>query len=294
MKPTSFAIRPTVRTILAALVLGSTAQAATILENYFDFTSYGTVAGGGSIASVGNTGSSATVKSTATSLTASGLAITAGSNAGGTGVNLAGSALSGFSDDFSLQIWYTTPATVAGNTGLFGGTTSATTDSSMVGDQALFAAYSNTNPRFLRPIANNNNQFGIAGAPPSGTGGTGNTLYDYVITYSSLTSAFTAYLNGTQVGATLNAPFFQGLDALTNGFSIGGIQNPAFADNAAGVNITSFMMYSGALSSQEISDIHAFGSTPTLNQLGSVVTIPEPSAALLCGLGLLGLIRRRR
>lgn len=294
MRPTPSRIRPATRIILAAIALGSAAQAATTLENYFDFTSYGTVAGGGTVTAVGNTGSTGTVKSTATTLTSSGLAITAGSSAALTGVNVTSSALSGFTGDFSVQIWYTTPATIAGNTALFGGTTSATTDGSMVGDQAFFGSYSNTNPRFVRPIIGNNSQFGAVPATPTGTGGTGSTLYDYMITYSSATSTFTAYLDGVAVGNTISVPFFGGLDSLTNGFAIGGVQNPAFADQAAAVNITSFMMYTGALTPGEISSIHGFGSTPTLNQLGSVVVIPEPSVALLGGLGLLGLLRRRR
>ncbi|BCU79539.1 hypothetical protein llg_42540 [Luteolibacter sp. LG18] len=276
------------------MALSASAHAVTTLENYFNFTSYGTVTAGNTVAAVGNTGSSATVKATGTTLTSSGLAITAGSLGASTGVTMASTTLIGFTGDFTLQMWYTTPGTVAGNTALFGGTSSATVDGSMVGDQGFFAAYSNTNPRFVRPIVGNNTQFGVAGAPPAGTGGTGSTLYDYVITYSSLTSTFTAYLNGTQVGNSFSVPFFGGLDDLTNGFAIGGVQNPAFNDNAAGVNITSFMMYSGTLTAGEVSSIHAFGSTPTLNQLGSVVAVPEPSALALLGLGLLGGLRRRR
>jgi hypothetical protein len=293
MKPTPPRIRP-VAPILAAIALGSAAHAATTLENYFDFTSYGTVAGGGTVTAVGNTGSSATVKSTATSLTSSGLAITAGSSASSTGVNVTGADLSTFTSDFSLQIWFTSPTTVAGNTALFGGTTSATIDGSMAGNQALFAGYSNTNPRFLRQIMSNNSQFGIAGAPPSGTAATVSTLYDYTLTYTASTNTVQAYLDGVAVGAGLSTTYFQGLDSLTNGFAIGGVQTPAFGDNAAAVNITSFMMYTGALTSGEISTIHGFGSTPSTTQLSSVVIVPEPSAALLGGLSLLGLLRRRR
>lgn len=294
MNPSRFLIRPAARTVLAAVALAASADAATVLENYFNFTSYGTVAGGGTVTAVGNTGATATVKSTATSLTSSGLAITAGSSASTTGVNVAGADLSGFTGDFSLQIWFTSPSTIAGNTALFGGTTSATIDGSMVGDQALFVAYSNTNPRFLRQIMSNNSTFGIAGAPPSGTAATTGTLYDYTLVYTASTNTVQAYLDGVAVGAGLSTAFFQGLDSLTNGLAIGGVQNPAFGDNAAAVNITSFLMYNGALTSDEIGSIHGFGSTPTLDQLSTIVSVPEPSAVLLGGLGLLGLLRRRR
>lgn len=294
MKTKALRIRSAAQPILAAIALGSAAHAATTLENYFDFTSYGSVAGGGTVTAIGNTGSTATVKSAATSLTSSGLAITAGTNASSTGVNLTGSDLSGFTSDFTLQMWFTSPSTVAGNTALFGGTTSATIDGSMVGDQALFAAYSNTNPRFLRQIMSSNSTFGIAGAPPSGTAATASTPYDYMLIYTASTNTVQAYLDGVAVGAGLSTAYFQGLDSLTNGFAIGGVQSPAFGDNAAAINVTSFMMYSGALTSDEINDIHAFGSTPSLNQLGSVVVVPEPTAALLGGLGFLGLLRRRR
>ncbi len=292
MKISPLHIRTGAAIIISSIALGSTAHAAPILENYFNFTSYGTVAGGGAITAAGVTGASATVKSTATALTSSGLSITAGSNAGTTGVSLSGSSLSGFTGSFTLQMWFTTPAAIGGNTALFGGTTSASQDNTMVGDQALFASYTNTNLR-LRPVVSNNSQYGSVGSSPNGTAATGATLYDYVITYSGTT--FTAYLNGVAVtGGSMSVPYFSGLKSLTSGFAIGGIQNPAYGDNAAGANITSFMMYTGALTAGEISTIHGYGSTPTLNQLSSVVVVPEPGSMALLSAGLCALMFFRR
>ncbi len=281
--------------IMATVVVG---QAAT-LESYFDFTQYGTVTGGSEITSNIYGDATATVKSTATSLTSGGLAITAGTNAGSTGVTLAGSELVSFTGDFSFQIWFTSPETVAGNTALFGGTTSATIDSSMVGDQALFAGYSNTNPRFLRPIMSNNTTFGVAAVTPTGTAATVSTLYNYTITYIASTDTVQAYLNGVAVGNALSTNYSTGLSGLTNGFSIGGVASPAFNDNAAAVSVASSLFYTGALSSTEIADIYAFGADVTVNELISAgvtaTAVPEPSSfAALAGLAGLGFVASRR
>ncbi len=263
--------------ILGALTCGSAAslQAAS-LESYFDFTQYGSVSGGSQITSNVYGNASATVSSTATTLNSSGLAITAGTNAGSTGVTLAGSQLASFTGDFSFQIWFTSPSTIDTNTALFGGTTSAPLDSNMIGDQALFVAYSNTSPLFLRQIMSNNTKFGIdAASTPRRTATTPSTLYDYTITYTANTHTVQAYLDGTAVGSGLSVNFFNGLSALTNGFSIGGVASPAFADDAAAVTVSSSLFYDGALTPTEIADIHAFGSNATVDELGTVVTIPE-------------------
>jgi hypothetical protein len=296
-------------TVLGISTLGVTARAAT-LQTYYDFTSYGTVAGGSSITSsaYGESSTSATLSSTATALTSSGLAITAGTAAGSTGATMAGSTLSGYTGDFSLQIWYTSPATFVSNSMLWGGTTSATADGTLVGDQGLFAGYGNmTNPAtgFIRPIATNG-QTGNAGKfgtsmtnTTPGTGSTASTLYDYVVTYDSTNKIFTAYMNGTSVGTMTVATGFNGLSALTNGFSIGGVASPAFGDPAAGVNITSFMMYTGALDSTTVSNLNGIGATPTGDQFVSagVTAVPEPRVMALMTTGLIGMmffIRRRK
>jgi hypothetical protein len=284
--------------VIGLLATGLVGHAAT-LESYFDFTQYGTVTGGSQITSNVYGDAVATVKSTATSLTSGGLAITAGTNAGSTGVTLAGSELASFTGDFTFQIWFTSPATVAGNTALFGGTTSATIDTSMVGNQALFAGYSNTNPRFLRPIMSNNTQFGVAATAPTGTAATASTLYNYTITYVASSDTVQAYLNGAVVGGSISTNYSTGLSGLTNGFSIGGVASPAFNDNAAGVTISSSLFYTGALTSTEIANIHAFGADVTVNELISAgvtaTPVPEPSAfAALAGVVGLGFAAARR
>lgn len=289
-------------TVLGIATLGVTARAAT-LQTYYDFTSYGTVAGGNSITSsgYGESSTSASVNSTGTALTSSGLAITGSTPLGDTGVTMAGSTLSGYTGDFSLQIWYTSPATFVSNSMLWGGTTSATVDKSMGGDQGLFAGYGNmANPAagFVRPIASNGSTFGASMTNTTpGTGTTTSTLYDYVVTYSGNT--FTAYMNGTSVGTMTVASGFNGLSALINGFSIGGVASPAFPDTAAGVNITSFMMYTGALDSTTVSKLNGLGATPTGDQFQSagITAVPEPRVMALMTAGLIGMmffIRRRK
>lgn len=297
-------------TVLGISTLGVTAHAATptpaTLQTYYDFTSYGTVAGGSSITSsaYGESSTSATLSSTATALTSSGLAITAGSDAGTTGATMAGSTLSGYTGDFSIQIWYTSPATFASNTMLWGGTTSTTEDKTLVGDQALFAGYGNmANPSagFVRPIVSNGTaQYGVTMTNTvPGTGTTASTLYDYVVTYDSTNKIFTAYMNGTSVGTLTIASGFNGLNALTNGFSIGGVASPAFGDPAAGVNITSFMMYTGALTAGDVSNLNGIGATPTGAQFqaAGITAVPEPRVMALMTTGLIGMmffIRRRK
>jgi hypothetical protein len=290
----------TALTLLGISMLGVSAHAAT-LQNYFDFTTYGTVAGDSTITSsaYGFNSVSATVKSAATSLTSSGLAITAGTDAGTTGVSMVDpSALSPFTGDFSLQIWYTSSASFAANTALFGGTTTTSSDSNLTGDQALFAVYNGAMDR-IRPVVGNNTKYGYDANnnTPSGTGATPNTLYDYVVTYSAATSTFTLYMNGVQIGTTFSVPYFTGLNGLANGFSIGGVQNPAFgSDNAAAANITSFMMYTGALDSTTVSNLHGLGSNPNGDQFQSVgiAAVPEPGVVALLVVGLGGTLFFRR
>jgi len=296
-------------TVLGISTLGVSAHAAATLQTYYDFTSYGTVAGGSSITSsaYGESSTAATLSSTATALTSSGLAITAGTAAGSTGATMAGSTLSGYTGDFSLQIWYNSPATFVSNSMLWGGTTSATADGTLVGDQGLFAGYGNmTNPAtgFIRPIATNGQtgnagKFGTAMAVTGGTGTTASTLYDFVVTFDSTNKVFNAYMNGTFVGTMTIPTGFNGLNALTNGFSIGGVASPAFGDPAAGVNITSFMMYTGTLSSTDVSNLNGIGATPTGAQFqaAGITAVPEPRVMALMTAGLIGMmffIRRRK
>jgi hypothetical protein len=292
-------------TLLGISTLGATARAATLqtytLQTYFDFTTYGTVAGGNTITSsaYGFSSTDATVKNDpSTTLTGSGLAITAGTNAGSTGVSMAGSTLAGYTGDFSLQIWYTSPATLANNTMLYGGTTTASQDGDLSGDQALFTGYGSPAATVgVRPISSNGAKYGSAMAT-GGAGAAASTLYDLVVTFDSTSKVFTAYLDGTSVGTMTVANGFNGLSALTNGFAIGGVQNPAFGDAAAAVNITSFMMYTGALDSSTVSSLHGLGANPNGDQFQSVgiSAVPEPHVVALVTAGLFGMLiffRRR-
>src|SRR5690242_12368551 len=164
--------------VVAGLSSGGSATYAATLNDYFNFTTYGSVAGGNTIADqLGN--ATATVKSTGTTLDGSGLAIAAGNNAGTTGVSLDGSQISSVTGDFSIQLWYTSPASILANTPLFGGTTTASQDGALFGDQALFPAYRSSST-YIRPIIGNNTQFGATPSPANGTGTTPSTLYDYV------------------------------------------------------------------------------------------------------------------
>lgn len=281
--------------VIAGLSASENTSSAATLNDYFNFTTYGSVAGGNTIADqLGN--ATATVKSTGTTLDGSGLTIAAGNNAGTTGVSMAGSQLSSFTGDFSIQIWYTSPASILGNTMLFGGTTTASQDGTLAGDQAFFAGYANVNPNFIRPIVGNNSKYGAVMATPGGTGATSSTLYDYVITYSAASHTFTAYMDGTQVGSPLAVTYFNGLSALTSGFSIGGVANPAFGDNAAAVNISDFLIYSSTLSSTEVSDVHSLGAGASVNSLqgAGVTVVPEPSTFALAALGGLSLLVLRQ
>jgi hypothetical protein len=274
------------------------ASAAT-LSSYFDFTQYGTVSGGSTVTSnvLGNT--SGTLSSSGTTLNSSGLAVALGNTVPNTGLPFNAGSLSSFTGDFSLQIWYTMNATL--NTDikdhdLFGGTTSASIDGTLVGDQGLVVAYNNNagTPQFIRPIIGNNTQYGTTVNPPIGTGMTPSTLYDLTLTYNSTSHNFTLYMNGVSVASGAPTTYFTSLAAVTN-FAIGGVSHPAFGDGALAQTTTSFLMYTGELTGTQVADIHAFGSTPTMSQLGTVVTVPEPGtfAMLLGGIGMLALFRRR-
>lgn len=262
---------------LAGAALAISAQAST-LESYFDFTKYGTVAGGNQITSNIYGSATATVQSTATSLTSGGLTITGGTNAETTGVTLAGDQLTSFNEDFSFQIWYTSPASILNNTILFGGTTTASKHGNLSGDQALFVGYFTRASSYIRAVIGNNTKYGAILSPPSGTGTAPSTLYDYVLTYTASTHTFSTYLNGALIGTPLSVSYFAGLSGLTSGFSIGGVANPAFDDKAAGITISSALFYDGALTATEVFKIDGFGASATVAQLQSagISTIPEP------------------
>ena len=272
---------------------GSMSYAAT-LNDYFNFTTYGSVAGGSTIADqLGN--ATATVKSTGTTLDGSGLTIAAGNNAGTTGVLMNGSQLSSLTGDFSIEIWYTSPVSILANTMVFGGTTTVNQDGTLAGDQALFAGY-DRGPNYIRPIIGNGSTYGTTLNPANGTGTTPSTLYDYVVTYSSASHTFTTYMDGAQVGSPLAVTYFNGLSALTSGLSVGGVANPAFGDNAAAANISDFLLYSSALSSTEVSNVHNLGAGASVSSLQGVgvTAVPEPSMFALAALGGLSILVLRQ
>jgi hypothetical protein len=292
-------------TAAAGLLVGMSSMgvaSAASLGEYFNFTQYGAVSGGSTINGQ-YAGTAATVKSTGTTLDGTGLNIALGNAAANTGVGLAGSAISSYTGDFSLQIWYTQNSTANADIrdhALFGGTSSATIDNDLRGgNQALWAGYNNVSgtPQYLRPIIGDGSQWGsVPGSTTMGTGIASATLFDYVLTYSSSTHTTTAYMNGVQV-STQTTPYFTGLASLTYGIAIGGVEHPAFNDQAAAVTISSFLMYNGALSPTEIATINGLGATPTIGDLGGagVSVVPEPSAMALSGLGgLAALLMRQR
>ncbi|HZI31807.1 MAG TPA: LamG-like jellyroll fold domain-containing protein, partial [Candidatus Binatia bacterium] len=248
--------------VAGLLSVGTVAQAAT-LNNYFNFVDIGTTNAitngiGGSVTIADYFGTNATVKSTVTTLNSSGLAIGAGTVAANTGVRLAVDATTNITGDFTFQIWFTSPATLAGNTAVFGGTTAPSVNNDMTSYKGFWCGYNGT-PNFIRPIVSNGTKFGAdMNGTTAGTGTTPNTLYDYVVTYVSATHTFTAYMNGTQVG-TLTVTAFNGLSTLTNGIAVGGVQNPTFGDNAAAVTVSDFLIYSGTLSAPQVTSIHSLG-----------------------------------
>ena len=257
----------------ALLVLGTVLPTApgwaATLDAFFDFTRYGSVAAGSSIVSNVHGSTPAVLKPVGTTLNQWGLTIDTEQSAGNTGVLIPGSALAPYAGDFTLQVWFITSAEATADTMIYGGTTSTSVDGSLVGDQALFLGYNNLKQRatFLRPVLGNGGRWGATMDAGAGTGLPPLSAQDYVITYSSERRVMTAYLNGLYVG-TMNASGFGGLSALAKGFAIGGVQNCAFQnDGSAPVNIRSFMIYSGALTPAQISQIHLGGPSVTLDAL---------------------------
>lgn len=257
----------------ALLALGTVLPTApgrtATLESYFDFTRYGEISPGASIASNVHGGMPALLKPVGATLNQWGLMIGTERSAGDTGVLIPASALAGYTGDFTLQVWFITSLEVTADTMICGGTTSASTDDSLQGDQALFLGYNNVGrqAKFLRPVTGNGSRWGATMDVVAGTGMTALSAQDYVLTYNSARRVMTAYLNGLYVG-TMNVPGFGGLAALAKGFAIGGVQNSAFqSDVSAPVNIRSFMLYSGVLSPAQIVQIHAGGPSVTLDAL---------------------------
>jgi hypothetical protein len=261
---------PRVFALLAlGIVLPTAPGGAATLDAFFDFTRYGSVAGGASITSNVHGSIPALLKPVGTTLNQWGLTIDTEQSAGNTGVLIPASALADYTGDFTLQVWFITSLEATADTMIYGGTTSPRVDDSLAGDQALFVGYNNLGKKttFLRPVVSNGGRWGATMDTIAGTGLSLLSAQDYVITYNSVSHVMTAYLNGLNVG-TMNASSFGGLSALTKGFAVGGVQNCAFqSDGAAPVNIRSFMIYSGTLSPEQIAQIHLGGPSVTLDAL---------------------------
>jgi hypothetical protein len=281
------------QSVFLALLLGSFSTAhAQVLTDYFDFTKDGSVAAGGTVSAQYGT-MTGTVQSTGTTISSSGLTVTGGAG-GSTGVTLAVGSLAPFTGDFSLQMYYTNSATVL-NGGIFGGVSVGAGSNSISGDTALFTSYNGSDA--IRPVTSDGSQYGATNATPAaGTAGATGTLEDVVLTYTA--STLTEYVNGVAV-ASGSASGFNGLAAVTN-FAIGGVANNPFGDPADQETATSFLFYTGALSSTEVAALDADGATPTLAQISAagitVASVPEPStyALILGGMGLLVFLRKRQ
>jgi autotransporter-associated beta strand protein len=271
--------------LFAAVVLAFAPDAvAQSLQTYFNFTTYGTQSGGASLADLtGNTTGTLTTD-THNSLTSSGLTISGG-NTPNTGVQIGSSYMSGFTGSFSIQAWVTLSAVnvnqvlfgannygsvgvnrvASGPTGSYPGSTLM---SSIRGSPLAISAYvGGSTPSY--------NQYGYGVADSSFTAATA-TLYDVVLTYDG--TNFNEYVNGTLKG-TLNMPAFGSLatasavDSSTGkgGFTIGGGMNNPFNDTSASATTSDFLLYNGALSTNQISALHALGAGASLSAITNVL-----------------------
>lgn len=105
------------------------------------------------------------------------------------------------------------------------------------------------------------------------------------VTFDRTNNVVTSYLNGAVVGTDTISP--NGTANMGAGFNtlIGGSGNGAYSGNA---DMDDAAIYSGVLSAGEVALLWNGGA-------GNLATaVPEPSALMLGGLGLLALLRRQR
>ncbi len=282
----------------AALLTFASAANAQTLGTYFNFGTYGTVSGGGTIVdALGNT--TATVNNDPnTSLTGSGLAIaSAYGNSASTGVTLASGSLNGFTGSFSIQDWVTIANPNNGvvlwganngpaNTWIGDGYTGVST---LIGFSwgSLAGGGGAGNP-LGQPYNRYGNNIG-------GVSLTAGQTYDMVLTYDASTYTFNQYINGTWT-SSLQEAFSSTSLAGAQIFGIGGCPNEPWSpwgDASADATTQDFLIYNGELTPSQTSALDALGAGASLNQIAAVV--PEPGTIALSALnGLCLLFLRRR
>ncbi|HEU5070962.1 MAG TPA: LamG-like jellyroll fold domain-containing protein [Verrucomicrobiae bacterium] len=246
--------------LIAALFIGNVCPGAVALVDYFDLQSYGTVAGGQTITdALGN--AQATLNPDAnTSLTSSGLTISGG-NSRTTGLNLAAGALNGFTGSFTIQTWVTVQG--GGGVVLYAANNGPANGYIATGYDGYAAVYGFKWGSCLSGGGAGNatgiayNRYGqTAGLAYSMTAG---TLYDIVLTYDAGTHIFRQYVNGALTGSQTN-DFSQNSLAQAQNFTVGGgTATQTWGDNSALSTTKSFLLYRGALSASEVTNIHNLG-----------------------------------
>jgi hypothetical protein len=285
----------------AVLLAFAAAANAQVLQTYFNFANYGTVAGGGTVVDqTGNT--TATLNNDPnTFLTGSGLAITAGpgGNSINTGLTFASGSLSSFTGSFTIQDWVT-PAS-GGGAVLFGGSSGApntyigdgyTGVSTLIGFNwgSLVGGGGTGNP-----LGQPYNRYGNT---ISGYALTPGTLYDLVLAYDASTYTFHQYINGTLVGS-LQEAFSSTSLAGVQTFAIGGAVNEPWApwgDSSAAQTTSAFLLYNELLTSSQVSALDTAGAGASLGTINGIVAAPEPCTLALAAFGgaFLLVLRRRQ
>ena len=132
------------------------------------------------------------------------------------------------------------------------------------------------------PASTNEQSFSGASPLPAGS------EIDLAIVYTSATSSFVAYVNGTSmVTGTLGSPFNFATTANGTFDGING-ESPFTGDNTPNASTDDFRVYNNALTAAQVSADFTAGPN-------AVIAVPEPTTAGVIGLvAASGLIRRRR